>query len=46
MGPKTIAYLAVLFAGLLVLALGGWAVKGAKALTGQRQKASVRPRFA
>jgi hypothetical protein len=44
MSPKTIAYIAVFVSGLLVLALGGWIVKGAKALTGQRP--SVQPRFA
>ena len=46
MSPKTIAYLAIIFSGLLVLALGGWLVKGAKALTGQKQQPSLRPRFA
>jgi hypothetical protein len=45
MSPKTILYLAVLLAALLVLALGGWLVKGAKALTGQKQKPTHRPRF-
>jgi hypothetical protein len=44
MSAKTIAYLAVFISGLLVLAVGGWIVKGAKALTGRRP--SVRPRFA
>jgi hypothetical protein len=32
MSTKSITYLAVIFTGLLVLALGGWAVKGARAL--------------
>jgi len=46
MSPKTIVYLAVILIGLLVLALGGWLVKGAKALAGQKPKPSLRPRFA
>jgi len=46
MSPKAIVYLAIIFSGLLVLALGGWLVKGAKALTGQKQQPSLRPRFA
>ena len=46
MSPRTIAYLAIIFSGLLVLALGGWMVKGAKALTGQRQEPTAHPRFA
>jgi hypothetical protein len=46
MRPKTIAYLSILFTALVVLALGGWLVKGAKALTGQKQQPSLRPRFA
>ena len=46
MSPRTIAYLAIIFSGLLVLALGGWIVKGAKALAGQRQEATASPRFA
>ena len=45
MRPKTIVYLAIIFTGLLVLALGGWLVKGTKALTGQKPKPSLRPRF-
>ena len=44
MSPKTIVYLAIIFTGLLVLALGGWLVKGTKAL-GQKPKPSLRPRF-
>ena len=46
MSPKTIAYLALIFSGLIVLALGGWLVQGAKALTGRKQQPSVRPRYA
>jgi hypothetical protein len=46
MSSKTIAYLAFLFTALLVLALGGWIVKGAKALTGHKQQPSLRPRYA
>jgi len=46
MSPKTIVYLAIIFSGLLALALGGWLVKGAKALTGQKQQSDLRPRFA
>jgi len=32
MSTKTIAYLGILFSAMLVLALGGWAVKGARSL--------------
>jgi len=46
MSPKTIAYLAIIFSGLLVLALGGWLAKGAKALTGRKEESDLRPRFA
>jgi hypothetical protein len=46
MSAKTIAYLGILFTAMLVLALGGWLVKGAKALTGQKREPSIRPRFA
>ena len=46
MRPKTIVYLAIIFTGLLVLALGGWLVKGTKALAGRKPKHSLRPRFA
>jgi hypothetical protein len=46
MSPKTTAYLGIIFSGLLVLALGGWLVKGAKALAGQKHQPTVRPRFA
>jgi hypothetical protein len=46
MNPKTVVLLALLFAALLVLALGGWVVKGAKALTGRKQQPAIRPRFA
>jgi hypothetical protein len=46
MSPRTIVYLAIIFTGLLVLALGGWLVKGAKALTGQNQQATPSPRLA
>ena len=46
MSTKTIAYLGILFSALLVLALGGWIVKGAKALTGQTRKPELQPRFA
>ena len=46
MSPKTIAYLAIIFCGLLVLAVGGWLVKGAKALTGRSGQPSLRPRVA
>ena len=46
MSPKTIVYLAIIITGLLVLALGGWLVKGTKALTAQKPKPSLHPRFA
>ena len=46
MSPKSIAYLGVIFAALLTLALGGWIVKGAKSLAGQKRQPSLRPRFA
>ena len=46
MNPKTILYFSLFFSVVLALALGGWLVKGAKALKGQRQETSVRPRFA
>jgi hypothetical protein len=46
MSPKTIVFLTVIFTGLLVLALGGWLVKGTKALTDPKPKPSLRPRFA
>jgi hypothetical protein len=46
MSPKTVTYVGLLFIALLVLALGGWLVKGAKALTGQTQESSLRPRLA
>jgi hypothetical protein len=46
MSTKTILYLGLLFAALLTLALGGWTVKGAKALTGRTKQPDLRPRFA
>jgi hypothetical protein len=46
MSPKTIVFLGILFAALLVLALGGWLVKGAKGLTGQTRQPSLRPHYA
>ena len=46
MSPRTTAYLGILFTVLLVLALGGWLVKGAKALTGGTRQPSLRPRYA
>jgi len=46
MSTKSIAYLGILFSALLVLALGGWVVKGAKALTGQTRRPDLRPRLA
>jgi len=41
-----ILYFSLFFGAVLVLALGGWLVKGAKALAGRRQEASIRPRYA
>jgi hypothetical protein len=46
MSPKTLVYIGILFTVLLVLALGGWLVKGAKALTGQTRPTNLRPRYA
>ena len=46
MSAKTIVYLAIISTGLLVLALGGWLVKGTKTLTGKKQQPSLGPRFA
>jgi hypothetical protein len=46
MGLRTIAYLAILFSALLVLALGGWIVKGAKVITGRTGESSLRPQCA
>ena len=46
MGPKSIIYLAALFGALLVLAIGGWLVKGAKTLAGRTRQPSVNPRYA
>ena len=43
---KTIIYLSILGLGLLVLAVGGWVVKGVKAFAGQMRQPSVRPRYA
>lgn len=41
-----VAYIGLIFAALLALALGGWIVKGAKTLAGQKREPSLRPRFA
>jgi hypothetical protein len=46
MNPKAVVYLGLIFAALLTLALGGWIVKGAKTLAGQKREPSLRPRFA
>ena len=46
MSPKTIAYLGILFVAIVVLALGGWVVNGAKALMGQKRRSSLRTSFA
>jgi hypothetical protein len=46
MSTKTIAYLGILFSALLVLALGGWIVKGAKVVIGQTRQPELRPRLA
>jgi hypothetical protein len=46
MSIKTIVYLCILFTAALVLALGGWLVKGAKVLTGQKRQPSIRTRLA
>ncbi len=46
MNPKTIVYLAVLFAAMLLLVLGGWLVKGAKALAGRSRQPELRARYA
>ena len=46
MSTKTVAYLGILFSALIVLALGGWIVKGAKAFTGRTRQSELRPRFA
>ena len=46
MSTKTIFYLGFLCAALLTLALGGWAVKGVKALTGRTRQPDLRLRFA
>ena len=46
MSLKTIVYLGTFITALLVLALGGWIVKGAKALAGQTRQPNLRPRYA
>ena len=46
MNPKSVSYLGLILAALLVLALGGWIVKGAKTLAGQKRQPDLRPRFA
>ena len=43
---KTIVYLGFVVTALLVLAVGGWIVKGMKTLAGQRRQPSLRPRLA
>jgi hypothetical protein len=46
MSPKTILYLSILFTALVALAVGGWLVKGARAMTGQTRRPGLRPRVA
>jgi len=46
MTHKTILYLSILGLVVLVLAVGGWLVKGAKAFAAQTRPRAVRPRYA
>jgi len=44
MSPKTTFYLCVLAVALVILAVGGWAVKAVQAFVGQTRQPSLRPR--
>ena len=45
MSLKTVVYLAVLVAALLVLAIGGWVARGLRVFTGRTVQPRLRPRL-